>query len=269
MPKVVISKILTDRDAKIIVGELALTEIEKIYSHSEWNKELTIEITKKILFQILETSSIKDLEVGDKQLSIERYIKKLQFFEKVLKDLVCEGSMILPILTTEEDCEIGIINAINLVIKTVKELSCSFQLTFEMEKKIKKLVEQELSALPKRRERVLKKTEKIDFDSIVIELKPYLFNLALRLAKKYHPILLEDKRHSVENVVAKMLDRILDLDVKNTQRSIEYGYLEKNSQLVKDYIQKEVSDSLEWWITNIFEDILAEYEEELTDQSPN
>lgn len=260
MPKVVISKILTDRDAKIIIGELALTEIEKIYSRREWKKELTIEIIKKILAQILETSSIKDLEVGSETINIEHYAKKLQFFEKVLKDLVCEDSMTLPILSTEEDCEIGLKNVIDLVIKTIKEHGFSFQLSLEMEEKIEKLVKQELITLPMRKERVLKKPEKIDFDSIVKEIKPELLNLGLRLAKKYHPILLEDKQHLVEDVTMTMLDRILDLDVKNAQKSIEYGYLEKNSRIVKDYIQKEVSDSLEWWITNIFEDILADYD---------
>ncbi|MFX1520676.1 MAG: hypothetical protein ACFFCD_12235 [Promethearchaeota archaeon] len=269
MPKIVISKILTDRDAKIIIGELALTEIEKKYSLREWKKELTLEIIKKILAQILETASIKDLEVGYETINIEHYAKKLQFFEKILKDLVCEDSMALPILSTEEDCEIGLKNVIDIVIKIAKEHDCSFQLTLEMEGKIEKLVEQELTALPMRRERVLEKPEKIDFDSIVKEIKPNLFNVGLRLAKKYHPILFEEKRHLVEEVTAKMLDRILDLDVKNAHKSIEYEYLERNSKRVKNYIQKEASESLEWWITNIFVDLLAEYEGELKEQAPN
>jgi len=269
MPKVVISKIFTDIDAKIIIGELALTEIEKIYSLREWKKELTLEVVKKILAQIIEIADIKDIEIGEKKVNIEIYIKKLQFFEKVLKDLVCEEDIFLPILETEEDCEVGLKNVIDLVTKKVKEYEFSFQLSFEMEQKIKKTVEQELSALPMRRERVLKNLEKIDFDSIIKEIKPDLFKLGLHLAKKYHPILLEEKRHLVEEVTEKMLDRILDLDVKNAQKSLEYGYLEKNSKDVKNYIQEEVTESLKWWITNIFEDLLAEYEGKLTDQASN
>jgi len=269
MPKVVISKIFTDIDAKIIIGELALTEIEKIYSLGEWKKELTLEVIKKILAQIIEIADIKDIEVGDKKVNIEIYIKRLQFFENVLKDLVCEDDIFLPVLETEEDCEVGLKNVLDLVTKKVKEYDFSFQLSLEMEKKIKKIVEQELSVLPVRRERVSKKVEKIDFDSIIKEIKPDLFKLGLHLAKKYHPILLEDKRHLVEKVTEKILDRILDLDIKNAQKSLKYGYLEKNSKDVKNYIQEEVSESLKWWITHIFEDLLAEYEGELTDQASN
>ncbi|MFX1520542.1 MAG: hypothetical protein ACFFCD_11540 [Promethearchaeota archaeon] len=250
---------LTELETKIVIGELALREIEKIYGLHEWEKKLSSESIRIILGEIMNETSSDDIEAKEGKIDILHYEKLLRFFEEILKDIVCENTLSYPDLSTKEECETAAESALNIVTEFSKENECSFQLSQEMLKKIENSVKNELGVVQKARVGRMKETEIINYNAILEEIKSELMDIGLNLAEKNHPILFAEKRSLIQKVLNKMLDRILDLDIKNAKKSIEYGYLEKDSKKIKDNIYKAAVRSLTWSIKEIFDDLLADY----------
>uniref|UniRef100_UPI00257DE166 hypothetical protein n=1 Tax=Candidatus Borrarchaeum sp. TaxID=2846742 RepID=UPI00257DE166 len=83
------SETLTDKDARIVIGELTLRELEQLYSQREWKQTLSPKIVTTILKEILKEATLEDIEIREETENNERYAKLLQFFGDILKDYVC------------------------------------------------------------------------------------------------------------------------------------------------------------------------------------
>lgn len=248
------SETLTDKDARIVVGELTLRELEQIYSQRKWKHTLSPKIVESIIREILKDATLEDLEVREETKNNERYAKLLQIFGDILKDYVCaNGSSSVSPLLTKEECEAEV-DHLNQIVRAHH---LSFQLAYGMKQKIGDCINKELGVIDETYKNSCEARESeecIDFDVIVKEIKPKLRENALKLVERYHPILLEEKHSLIENTTDKRLDRVLELYVKNAEKSIEYGYLKHDSQKIKGYIYDAVLESIEWWLKNVFED---------------
>jgi predicted nucleic acid-binding protein len=239
-----ISETLTDKDVRIVVGELTLRELEQIYSQRKWKHALSPKIVGSIIREILKDVTLEDLEIREETENDERYAKLLRIFGAILKDYVCtNGNSISPLLTKEEfDAEVDHLNQI------VRAHHLSFQLAYGMKQKIGDCINKELGIIDETYSnscKVRESEECIEFDVIVKEIKPKLRKNALKLVERYHPILLEEKHSLIEDATDKRLDRFLELYVKNAKKSIEYGYLKHDSQKIKCYIYDAVLESIE------------------------
>jgi len=250
---------LTELETKLVVGELALREIEKIYGRHEWEKKLSSESIRIILREIIHEASSEDIETKEGKTDIQHYEKLLRFFEEILKDIVCENTLSYPDFSTKKECETAVESALNIVTEFSKENECSFQLSYEMLNKIEKSVKNELGIVYKAKVARRKKTGIINYNAILEEIKPKLMDIGLNLAETNHPILFAEKKSMIQKLLNTLLDRILKLDVKNAKKSIEYGYLEKDSEKIKDNIYKAALRSLTWSIKEIFVYLLVDY----------
>lgn len=250
---------LTDLETKIVIGELALREIDKVYGQHEWEKKLSSESIGIILREIMNESSSDDIETKEGKIDILHYEKLLHFFEEIVKDIICENILSYPSFSTKEECEIAAERTLNIVCEFSKENECSFQLSYEMLKKIEKSVKNELGVVHKAKIVRMKKTGIINYNAILEEIKPKLMDIGLNLAETNHPILFAEKHSRIRKLLNQMLERILDLDVNNAKKSVEYGYLENDSEKIKDNIYNAAVMSLTWSIKEIFDDLLVDY----------
>ncbi len=228
---------LDEQDKKIILLVLAFQalgrSLTKHYKglHQSRTKRVVKRKWKKILLIITKKHLI--IEKGESKEQVSRSLEMLSLYASLYSDLVDGSAM--------EKCSNS--------IKKLKKADLVPSLKDELENEIDRLIA--VKPKPKTEKKIvsIKKGSLVGphLDPVVRERLIKHFKKELR---KKEPLIMANQRLElrVNNFIRLHVDRIIDVHLSNGLKAVQYGFIDRTTQALSDYVEEKSKTSIDWTV---------------------